>query len=232
MPEQHIPVDRAAELLQSCLRRLVDLAVEGYCERGTCLSSWRITPLSMLKTELCGVRSDVDATTCTTKLCKTQIESLDSWGVWFLSYFPGSRSRRLYYQVHHQLQLELQRNLQDEPQKIADSLTAALLPLWSLIRRIALIALVNDKSPDTGDVLFCLTGNMKSERDQSDPVRSVAVHLISDLKETKRQESSSENTKLLDQEVVDIDNMKDEWTSSCFKRRALRTAATYFGLAY
>lgn len=228
MPEQYIDVDTVTVLLESCLRRLADLAIEGYCERGSCMSSWHITPLSILKTELYGVRSDVDARSCTAKLQKTEIESLDSWGVWFRSYVPASRSRSLYYQVRRQMQEEvLKCELKDQPQKTAGIITA-LLPLWSVIRRIALIAAVNDKQPAAGNISFCLTGT-KPERDQSDQIKSAAVHLVGDLKEARHQDSTSENTELLDHEYfVDINSMKEEWTSSSFKRRALRTAAAYF----
>ena len=217
--------------LEKGLGTMARIATNGYYEKWPLFSpTWYIKPVKILRLERMYEttgESPRNIDVQVTQIMRAEIESLEGWWSWFLSFVPRSKTKRLWTKVEK----NLRSNVKDW------DVLKAMLPLWSTLRRMAMLAELFGANTEVeavqAEMLMCLVEKSAAIRRMDAKMTTLAAAgqmvgecLIRDLKEeVEARERGVEEGNTM---VLNVEKLRIRLGAADFKQRALRNAKDHF----
>ena len=219
------------QALHKALVVMTHMAANGHCERTWFLQPyWYVKPVKMLRLERLysmETTASYDKDSQIKDVMLKEMESLETWSNWLKSLWLSSSIRAVWNTVLRSLRKELD--------GVCDvDVSEVFLPLWSTLRRLAMLAELFDLNTEhesvQAEIIFSLVENSAAIRQhgrkQLNPSAAgqmVGEYLVRELREDGEDAKSAEEGL-----AVNMEKLKQKISSKTFKTRALKNARGQF----
>lgn len=217
--------------LQKALVLMTRMATNGHCERTWFLQPyWYVKPIKMLRLERLysmETTATYDRDSQIKDVMMRETESLETWSNWLKSLWLGGSIRSVWNMVL--------RNLKQELHGVCDvDIRDVFLPLWSTLRRLAMLAELFDLNTEhdsvQAEIILSLVENSAAIRRQDGKQLnpSAAGQLVGEYLVREVREDAEDNNGAEEGLAVNMDKLKKKMSSKTFKSRALKNARGHF----